>query len=132
MRTIALLLTLLTAACAVGVGATGDLVLERAPESLRAGETITLTLRNGTSEQVGYNLCTSALERESGGAWAPVPTDRMCTMELRTLEPGAEADYPYELPTSLAAGRYRLSAGVTMMGSREQRVVATEPFQVTN
>ncbi|MCE3250045.1 MAG: hypothetical protein K0R41_3870 [Geminicoccaceae bacterium] len=84
-----------------------------------------LALRNGSAQPVGYNLCASSLERRSEGKWQPVPTQRMCTMELRSLRSGEEARYRIAI-TDLAPGEYR--ARVRIDGN--PREVATEPFIV--
>lgn len=61
-----------------------------------AGATMTLTLRNGSKEQIGYNLCTSAIETTSG---KNIESGRVCTMEPRTVEPGRSA-IPKNFPGS--------------------------------
>jgi hypothetical protein len=121
---------LFLAACATaGNDATETgLALSASPAAAAAGETITLTLSNGSAWPVGYNLCTSALERRVGDAWQPVPEDRICTMELRSLDPGESADQPIELAPTLEPGDYRYTATVEDRGSMEQ--VSTAPFQI--
>lgn len=90
----------------------GPVTLAAAPRRTSAGSTVTLTLSNGSRQAVGYNLCTSALQTRAGRA---VDTDRVCTLELRTLNPGQRATYGYELPASLPDGRYRFSTGLDRM-----------------
>ena len=90
----------------------GDVSLSASPSRTAAGSTVTLTLSNSANYTVGYNLCTSAIETAGG---ANVPTDRVCTMELRTLQPGRSANYGFELPANLADGRYRFSSGAENM-----------------
>jgi hypothetical protein len=87
--------------------------------------TLELRLVNQSTGQLGYNLCTSSLERRSGQAWQPVATQRICTMELRTLKPGEEARYPLELD-GLPPGEYRASTRVEGLPA----AVTTEPFQL--
>jgi hypothetical protein len=89
-----------------------------------------ITLRNGSSEAAGYNLCSSTLQQRSGTEWTPVPSDRVCTMELRTLEPGAEDTFTLNLPTDLASGDYRFSTGIERLSSGDRVDLATEPFVV--
>src|SRR6185295_1914197 len=50
--------------------------------------TILLTLRNSSAQPAGYNLCSSALERRIDDTWTRVPTDEICTMEIRRLASG--------------------------------------------
>ena len=100
----------------------GAVALTAEPLSVRSGQTVTLVLRNGTSGQVGYNLCSSALESGSGGEWRQVPTGRVCTRELRILEPGREVRYHLQLPPGLAAGPYRFTTNVELAGTSSGRV----------
>lgn len=105
----------------------GQVSLTAAPASVEPGATMTLTLRNGTREQLGYNLCTSTLQT---GAGRPMPTDRVCTMELRTLDPGRSANYSYGLPGNLGSGSYRFSTRVERMPSGRSESVRSNSFEV--
>ena len=105
----------------------GDVTLAAAPAQTTGGSTMTLTLRNGSSQQIGYNLCTSALETSAGRS---IPTSRVCTMELRTLEPGRNADYRYELPVNMAEGSYRFVTQVEWMQSSRGSGVRSNSFAV--
>lgn len=101
--------------------------LSAAPASAAAGATMTLTLRNGSRSQGGYNLCTSGLETAAG---VPVASDRMCTMELRTLAPGTSATYAYEIPARLAGGSYRFVTNVERMNAGARTIVRSNNFEV--
>jgi hypothetical protein len=105
----------------------GEIGLRASPEQLSAGGTVTLTLSNGTREQLGYNLCTSALQTAER---REVRSDRICTMEIRTLEPGRTASYSYELPGTLGRGSYRLSTGIDRMSSGTRVTVTSNSFRV--
>lgn len=107
---------------------TGSVSLSAAPARAAAGSAMTLTLRNGSSQTIGYNLCTSGLLTSAG---TPVPSDRVCTMELRTLKPAASATYAWELPTDLAAGRYRFTTGIDGMSSNRRGSIQSNIFEVT-
>ena len=104
-----------------------DVELSVSPEQTSQDSTLTLTLRNGSEQQVGYNLCTSALETAGG---REVPTSRVCTMELRTLEPGRTATYRYTLPVNVAQGSYRIAAQVSWMQSNRTGPVRSDAFEV--
>ena len=104
-----------------------EVTLSVSPEQTTEDSTVTLTLRNGSEEQLGYNLCTSSLQTAAG---CEVPTGRVCTMELRTLEPGRTATYRYELPVNVAQGSYRFAAQVTWMKSNRTSRVRSNPFEV--
>jgi len=91
---------------------------------------IRLTLDNGTQQPIGYNLCHSALHRRSGSTWEPVSSGEICTMELRTLNPGADATFEKTLPSGLPMGDYRYSTNVESPLSTQQSAVTTEPFHL--
>lgn len=130
MKRMLFILTLGIAACSARTNGTAEVELRAEPTTLQAGDTATIVLRNNSNSTIGYNLCPSALERKDGEAWQQIPSDRMCTMELRMLEPGQEARYPYVLPTDLAAGEYRFVTGVNRMPAGDAIGVATEPFRI--
>lgn len=91
---------------------------------------IRLILQNGFDGPVGYNLCTSALERRQDGTWVNVPTDDVCTMELRSLPAGQDATFEKRLPSGIAAGEYRYVTSVEIPVGDPQTRVATPGFQV--
>jgi hypothetical protein len=120
----------LLAACATATNDASEpgLSLSASPAIVSAGETITLTLSNQSAWPIGYNLCTSALEREAGTGWEPVPEDRICTMELRMLDPGSTSEQQIQLPATMPAGSYRYTANVEDRGSMEP--ISTAAFEV--
>lgn len=87
-----------------------------------------LTLDNGERNPVGYNLCTSTLERRAGTTWTVVRTDEVCTMQLATLNPGADATFQKSLPPNVPAGEYRYVTSVESPLGTAQRSVASKPF----
>lgn len=99
-------------------------------ENLAPGSSATLRLANGQSSPIGYNLCFHDLERRQGPDWAPLALGRICTMELRTLDAGAEITYPVTLPETLNAGEYRYRAAAYLFGQNVFRDVVTGSFQV--
>ena len=98
------------------------------PPAASAGSAMTLTLSNGSQQAIGYNLCTSQLQTAPGST---VRTDRVCTLELRTLDPGRTTTYSYELPTGLPAGEYRFTTNVERMQTGGQTTVTSNSFQVS-
>jgi hypothetical protein len=92
----------------------------------RTGERVMLTLRNGSAVTVGYNLCSSGLQR--GPAWEPVETGEICTMEIRQLQPGDSATFEKTLPPDLAAGEYRYTTNV--YPGAVTTAVTSNPFRV--
>jgi hypothetical protein len=109
---------------------TADVALRVAPVPARPGDSVSLTLHNGAADAIGYNLCTSTLERRTGDGWEAVPDDRVCTMELRMLDPGQRADFPLQLQPALTAGAYRFSTRIEWMASGTSDVVRTDEFRV--
>jgi oligopeptidase B len=95
------------------------------------GAEVVLRLHNATAGDLGYNLCNSGLQRLEGGEWTSVPEDRVCTMELRVMQPGLDATYTLRLPPALPAGQYRYVTTVEHMQSGERPSVHTNTFAVT-
>ena len=129
----ALLLSLLAlAACgpSMQAGASSDVTLTVEPQTVATGGSVTLSLRNDSENEVGYNLCSSGLEQNVDGTWTAVPSDRVCTMELRLLHPGEEATYPLELPISVQPGEYRFVTNVDMAAVEDFGPVRSDPFRV--
>lgn len=104
-----------------------EISLEAAPQQVNAGATVQLTLVNGTEQSLGYNLCTSTLQTGGG---SEIQTDRVCTMELRMLEPGETTTYPYDLPGVLEDGSYRFTTSVQRMGSGNRSMVTSNSIEV--
>lgn len=130
---LALLLLALLGACGPSgsaEGRGGDLGLAVEPEVAQPGDSVVLLLRNGSGEPIGYNLCTSRLERREESEWVRLPPDRVCTRELRTLPHGEVARYPLALAADLDAGSYRYLAMIARLESRSRDTVATERFEV--
>lgn len=93
----------------------------------RSGSEVTLTLRNDSAAEVQYNLCTSALQRSASGVWSELQTGDVCTMELRSLQPGQSATFVKSLPSGLGSGEYRYVARVHGEATRD---LASNPFSV--
>lgn len=107
-----------------GRGASIDLAVDRSVYA--PGDSLTLTLTNRTSDEIGYNLCPAALETRDGVSWETGPgLTEVCTMELRVLAPAASATHRHMLPTNLAAGEYRVLVNVeTPLGNGTEGVVS--------
>lgn len=133
MRTLLSSAIVLLLACSSSMQSGSDVAgisLTVAPAPATAGDSITLTLDNGTDGQVGYNLCASSLERQSASGWEVVPSDVACTMELRTLEAGSEVEYRTLLPAGLAEGQYRYRTNVEITSTSAYRSVTSNAFRV--
>ena len=122
---------LLLCACSTLRSGADAVTLAIEPAAAAPGDSITLTLTNGTSTQIGYNLCTTGLERQEGSGWEAVPSDRICTMELRSLEAGQQTRYRSTLPDPLSPGDYRAFTTVELMGPGNRETVRSDTFRVT-
>jgi hypothetical protein len=98
-----------------------------APEEANSGSGVTLTLLNGSAAQIGYNLCTSSLESSAG---REIPTNQVCTMELRLLEPGGSATHRYSLPVNMLEGSYRFATQVHWTDEGRTATVRSNAFEV--
>jgi len=128
---ITLAISLFLCACGPAMqGGGGDIELTAAATA--AGDSIELTLSNRSGESIGYNLCTAGLQQQTmDGTWEAVPTDRVCTMELRTLQSGSTTTYRTTLPPGTTAGDYRFLANVELMESGQRRSVTSNIVRVT-
>ena len=141
----AALLLLLLMGCAsektpaAGGGTPSDGTVSLAADAGRyaPGDKPTLTLRNGTEGQVGYNLCFAFvhLERREANEWKSVTANLgpggnvACTSELRLLQQGASATGEVHLPGDLPPGTYRLTHRVEIESA--DQTIATDAFEVT-
>lgn len=130
MRTL-MAAVLIAAACSSMPSGEDEVTLRVEPTTVQRGDSVVLTLHNGDVRQLGYNLCASAMERSTAGEWEAVPSERMCTMELRSLEPGGDATYTIAIPRDLAAGEYRFTTGVNWMQDNAHTAVASNTIRVT-
>jgi hypothetical protein len=117
-------LIILIAGCTMSAAAPDSITLMAA----RTDQTVKLTLSNESGGPVGYNLCTSALQRRTAGKWTGVTTGDICTMEIRTLQNGRTAKFDKTLPADTVSGEYRYTANVDSNG--RPIVVASDPFKV--
>ena len=115
---------LLIAGCAMSAVAPDNITLM----AVKIDQAVKLTLSNESGESIGYNLCTSALQRRTAGKWTAVETGDICTMEIRTLQTGGTATFTKTLPGDAVSGEYRYATNVDSNGS--PTVVASEPFNV--
>jgi hypothetical protein len=115
-----------------GAGAGANFaVLTVQPAQVRAGGDIELTLTNRSEHELGYNLCTSAIERQPPGGTQPIPLAEACTMELRLLAPGAAATFRHTLPAAVVPGTYRAHTGVEWPLGESRVGVVSSPFVVS-
>lgn len=107
-----------------------DVALIVEPARVAPGDSVTVQLTTTLGDGIGFNLCSSTLERRLANDWQAVPSDRICTMELRTLVPGDTARFTFHLSDGLAPGEYRYHIRVVRSPTDEMRDVSSEPFRV--
>lgn len=135
MRFILSAAAILLCACSTGMQSgdpAADVHLTVQPTTAAAGDSIVLTLHNGTDGQIGYNLCASSLTRRTADGWTVVPSDVVCTMELRLLEAGRSASYRTTLPRGLSPGEYRYNTSLEVMPANERLAISSSGFTVTS
>lgn len=128
----------LTSCSLVGVDEFPDTVrLSVEDDRYEPGDSVTLTLENGSDHGIGYNLCTSTLQRRQEDTWTAVDGQReVCTMELRILPPGERATYETNIPSKLRdgsplpAGRYRYVTNIENMDSNTRTSISTAAWKV--
>jgi hypothetical protein len=129
--------TLLLALAAAGgcayqpaAGTAADVRLHVQPRPAAPGDSLVLVLENASAEPIGYNLCASGLEQRAGDAWRAVREERVCTMELRMLEPGQQARFAFLPPPGLAPGEYRAVTAIERQGAAGLESLASTPFSI--
>jgi hypothetical protein len=96
--------------------------------AVRLGDTTELTLTNNSTNPIGYNLCSSVLERRDGAQWVVVRTDEACTAELRILQPAGTASIRKQWPKDAGEGQFRYRTRVeTPLGGGTADIV-TDPL----
>jgi hypothetical protein len=121
-RTILSILLISCLGCTMSAVAPDDVSLT----AVRTDRTVRLTLRNQSGSAVGYNLCTSGLQRRTADKWSVTETGDICTMEIRTLRSGASATFDKTLPDDVGSGQYRYATNVEWEGKAV--VVTSDPF----
>ena len=98
------------------------------------GAVVSLALTNRTERTYGYNPCTRVIEGlASGGTWVAVSEpNRLCTMELRLLEPRTERVSQTELPSPLGEGTYRMVIALSLQGEGQEPAAPASVSAITN
>ena len=92
-----------------------SVVLRTDKSQYGVGEKVLLTFENRSARSYVFNPCTRTIEREENGTWTALPdAGRMCTMEAWILDPHGTRTGPTELPSPMAAGRYRVVVRMTV------------------
>lgn len=121
------------------VGACGDpLTLEGisftvSDTTASTGDTIQLILSNASEHEVGYNLCSGALERREDDGWTSVqrhPDNLGCTAVLRVLPLGESATYPQVIFPFIELGVYRFRATIEWPLGAGNVPIISERFRV--
>lgn len=88
-----------------------QLALERA--DVVSGQTMNVTVVNGSESEIQFGACPFELERRVRSQWVDVPTDAVCIDVLYILEPGGSRVMDFRVPPSAEPGIYRLLMGFT-------------------
>lgn len=89
-----------------------------------------LTLENHSRTALGYNLCASVLERQTGEGWVTVPPVPVCTRELRALTPGKTDSLVHHRGQPLEPGLYRFTTTIERPLGDKPAVLSTASFAV--
>jgi hypothetical protein len=76
-------------------------------EQATPGETLELTIENGTRTRLEYGVA-YRLERRTGDGWRWVNRDAAFILILKMIEPGARDHEEIQLPDDLKPARYRI------------------------
>lgn len=89
----------------------------------RAGDTVSIVLKNDDSRAWFYNLCPYYIQRRDADGWAVVDSlafaQRICDRALYGLEPGDTRRRIVVLPDTLSAGAYRFRFTHLPAGARQ-------------
>lgn len=129
-RVVPLMMVLIGCAAPRPAADAGAVTLVVEPAQVAPGDSVTLRLTTTLGDSVGYNLCSSTLQRRLVNDWQPVPSDRICTMELRTLAPGDTARFTVRLSDGLDPGEYRYHLRVLKAQTDAMRDVSSGVFRV--
>lgn len=105
----------------------GGVVLAVDKTDYAPGGTVAMTISNHRTDTLGYNPCSDrSFERDSGGRWVVHPEpNRVCTMELRLLNPHESVTANTNAPGDASAGTYRI-----VLRLRPERVDSTQTSAV--
>jgi hypothetical protein len=82
---------------------------------------------------IGYNLCTSDLERWNGSKWERVrkmPENSACTQQLDLLPPGGSDEFRQSVYDFIKQGTYRFRDEMEWMDSGAEFRVISNGFRV--
>jgi predicted acyl esterase len=94
-----------------------SVVLRTDKARYRAGEKVTLTFENKSASSYTFNPARGRWSARAVGVDDGAGDNRICTMEAWILEPH-DAVRRYELPATMAPGRYRVVVRMSMETSR--------------
>jgi hypothetical protein len=89
-----------------------------------------LTLENHSRRALGYNLCASVLERQTGEGWVTVPPVPVCTEERRALTPGNTDSLIHHRAQPLEPGVYRFTTTIERPLGDKPATLSTASFAV--
>jgi hypothetical protein len=110
-------------------GTTSPIAITVDRETYSPGAEVGLRIENRSDSRFGYNACPRRVEREADSGWVTIPEpDRVCTMEIRMVEPRSTKTDRTDLPGALEPGRYRLL--ISFLQEPEAGAAPGEPRRV--
>lgn len=97
------------------------------------GDTIRLTLRNDSDDELGYNLCLADLQRRDDGEWVSaqrMPENTACAAMLRLLKPGEAVTETQPVHPFIQPGVYRFRDEVEWPVSGDRFTVISNGFSI--
>ena len=132
-RILSLAAVALLAACnGLLSGPQPDVVYQADRKAYTPADSVVTSLVNTSDDDVGYNLCLTALEKRSGGSWTRVARnpEQPCILPLYILRPGESATYREAASRFPGPGTYRLRTDVETPVPGPRMEVVTDPFTV--
>ena len=99
-----------------------------------AGDTVGMTLINGSDEDIDYSLCSgTVLEQRVSGVWGDAPSQppANCVGGFTRLKKGQQATGELPLPGDLGEGDYRFRTRVQAVGPNTLQDIASNAFRVS-
>lgn len=128
-------MTVLLIGCSLGDDANavpGAVTFTTDQSDYTLGSTVTVTLSNGSGENVWCNLCFSELEqKQQNGGWKSVNAHEVCQAYAVRVDPGDERRYEVGLVDDLdlpVPSVYRITTDVEIEG--EITTLTTDPFEI--
>ncbi len=133
-RIFLLFITISLTTCNVNNSASNSLEevnFETVQDSYTLNSVVTVVLTNTSTETVGYNPCTSTLQRKQVIRWETVEKNSICSAYLALLEPGETTQYKINLQQGYSLQKTGIYRIITEVQFKEETFkLATDPFSI--